>query len=400
METNNRRNFLKTSILGISGASLIPVSLNATNKTSVSLPELPTRVLGQTGIKTPLISLGATSASSPSFVKAAYDAGIKLFFSATYYGEGNNEKIVGEGLKGLPRESFFVGTAAPPDNIDHRTGAFTKEFNIETYLKKADESLKRFGLDYVDIFLFPYAAKRETVLDENVLKAMKELKKQGKAKYVGIASHSSVPEALKAAADSKVYDVAMPSYNYKSEDKDALNEALVYATKAGLGIIAMKTTAGAFRNKSGPTIDSNAPLKWVLQNENIASITSGMSNVDEMQKNLAMIQNLKMTEQETEALKMAMSNGQSSLYCMQCKACLPQCPENLDIPTIMRSYMYAYGYKNMEQAYYTLADSRILDNPCRNCDLCSVKCASGFDIKARICDISRLQSVPRDFLMA
>jgi uncharacterized protein len=402
MENNNRRNFLRKSIIGISGVSLLPATLKANFSGNPHFAEttLPTRVLGRTGIKTPLISLGAGNSSNAGFIKAAYDSGIKLFFSATYYGEGNNEKIVGEGLKGLPRESFVVGTACPPDDFDHKTGTFSKPFDAEAYIKKAEGSLSRFGLDYVDIFLFPFAGKKEVVQNESVIKALEALKKQGKVKFVGIATHSDVEEALIAAADAKVYDVAMPSYNYKVLDKKKMDNALAYAAKAGMGIVAMKTTAGAFRDKSGPQLNTDAALKWVLQNPNIASITSGMSNTDQLQKNLAMIADLKITDQELKDLNLANLNTESTLYCQQCKTCLPQCPQGVDIPTIMRSYMYAYGYKNMEQAYYTLNDSGLSGNPCENCESCSVNCISGFDIKNKIADISRLQNVPKEFLMA
>jgi predicted aldo/keto reductase-like oxidoreductase len=403
MENNNRRDFLKTSILGISGASLLPVAAHASNgPLSVfdKAAPLPTRVLGRTGIETPLISLGAGGTSSASFVKAAYDAGIKLFFSATYYGEGNNEKIVGEGLKGLPRETFVVGTAVPPEGFDHKTGNFSGEFDPEAYIRKAEGSLQRFGLDYVDFFLFPYAGKKAVVQHEGVIKALEALKKKGKTKFIGIATHSDVEEALISAADAKVYDVAMPAFNYKVQDKKKMEEALAYATKAGMGIVAMKTTAGAFRDKNGPGLNTDAALKWVLQNKNITCIVSGMSNTDQLQKNLTMLQNLKLSEQELKELNLVAMHEEPSLYCQQCKTCLPQCTKNLDIPTIMRSYMYAYGYRNMEQAYYTLANSQLKDNPCDDCEACNVKCASGFDVKAKICDISRLQNVPRDFLYA
>ena len=121
MENKQRRDFLKKSILGASGIALIPSALHSSaigKSRARDIPELPCRVLGKTGLKTPLISMGASGATNPKFVKAAYDAGIKVFFSATYYGEGNNEKLVGEGLKGLPRESFTIGTAVPPDGLD------------------------------------------------------------------------------------------------------------------------------------------------------------------------------------------------------------------------------------------------------------------------------------------
>jgi len=63
-----------------------------------------------------------------------------------------------------------VGTAVPPDGLDMRTGKFLTAFDPQAYIRKAEESLKRFGLDYVDFFLFPFVGKREMVLNEGVLK--------------------------------------------------------------------------------------------------------------------------------------------------------------------------------------------------------------------------------------
>lgn len=400
MDNNNRREFLKKSILGISGAALIPGTMKAYAKVDSSVPGLPVRLLGKTGIKTPLISMGTSGTTNPNFVKAAYDAGIKLFFSATYYGEGNNEILVGEGLKGLPRDSFVVGTAASPDGLDRRSGLLNEAFSVDAYMKKAEDSLKRFGLDHIDILLFPYAGKKETVLHEGILKTMEQLKKQGKVRFVGIASHSDTEEALNAAADSGIYDMAMISYNFKIQNLESLDAAITKAVKAGMGIVAMKATAGAFRNKSGPQLNSNAVLKWALQNEHIASIVSGMTSIEEMQKNLTMIQDLKMSEQELKDLALVAPGSETGLYCQQCKQCMPQCPHNLDIPTIMRSYMYAYGYKNTEQAWYTLADAQLSGRPCDNCETCSVSCAAGFNVKNKILDIARLRDVPLDFVRA
>lgn len=362
--------------------------------------DLPYRALGKTGIKTPLISMGTGSATASGFVRSAYEAGIKLFFSATYYGEGNNEKLVGEGLKGLPRDSFVVGTAVPPDGLDMRTGKFLTPFDPQAYIRKAEESLKRFGLDYVDFFLFPFAGKREMVLNEGVLKALEQLKKEGKTRFVGIASHSDTEEALQAATDSGIYELAMIGYNFKTADKESFNASIAKARQAGIGIVAMKTTAGAFRDKAGPPLNTDAALKWVLQNENVSSIVSGMSSLEELRKNLAMIQNLKMSEQELKDLELAGLIQETGLYCQQCKKCIPQCPHNLDIPTIMRSYMYAYGYKSPAQAWHTLAGVDISARPCEKCSACNIRCTEGFDIRKKILDISRLIDVPRDFIVA
>jgi uncharacterized protein len=396
---NNRRQFLKKSIIGLSGAALLPANISFSKGISATT-QLPFRTLGKTGIKTPLISMGTSDATASGFIRAAYEAGVKVFFSATYYGEGNNEKLVGEGLKGLPRDSFVVGTAVPPDGLDPRSGKFIKDFDPQAYIKKAEESLKRFGIDYVDFFLFPYAGKREMVMNPAVLKALEQLKKQGKTRFVGIASHSDTEEALQAAIDSGIYELAMIAYNFKTANKESLNTAIARATAAGIGIVAMKTTAGASRAKSGPPLNTDAALKWVLQNKNISSIVSGMSSLEELQKNLAMIQDLKMSDQELKDLNIASLDSEFGLYCHQCKKCIPQCPHKLDIPTIMRSYMYVYGYRNTAQAWHTLAGVDLHNSPCNGCTSCNIKCTAGFNIREKILDVARLKDVPGELIQA
>ena len=404
MEKNHRREFLKKSIIGISGAALIPGTISSglnLKPEKSQIPDLPGRVLGRTGIKASLISMGAGNSSSPGLILAAYHAGIKLFFSATYYGEGNNEKLVGEALKGFPRDSYFLGTAVAPDGYDERSGSFTSPLDVNGFIKKAETSLRHFGTDYVDFILIPYASKKEALLNESLLKALHELKKQGKTRFVGIATHSGSVEALKAVADSKFYDVAMPAYNYKLENIEAMNEAIAYAVNAGVGIVAMKTIAGVQRDKSrNNPLNTDAALKWVLQNKNISSVVSGMSSIDELQKNLTMIKNQELSDQELKDLTMTGIDKEPGLYCQQCRKCITQCPHNLEIPAIMRSYMYAYGYGNLQHAQHTLNSAKYSEIPCNQCESCNVKCTSGFDIKERVLDISRLKNVPGDFLVS
>lgn len=398
MKSKSRREFLKKSIIGFSGAAFISSDLKAgiMNEPAGNIPVLPMRILGKTGIKTPLISFGTSGVTSTGLVRAAYEEGVRLFFSANYYGEGNNEILVGEALKNYPRESYIIGTAAVPDGIDMRTGLLPAAFSADSFMKKAESSLKRFGIDHIDIVLLPYAGKKETVLHDAVLKTFEQLKKQGKARFTGIASHSDTEEALNAAAGSGVYDMAMIAYNYKVQNAAALNTVISKAVKAGMGIVAMKSTAGG-RNSSA--IATTAALKWVLQNEGISSIVSGMTSLEQLKNNLAMISNLKMTDQEKKELNIAALDLPDGLYCRQCKKCLPQCPNGIDIPSVMRSYMYAYGYSNMKHARYNLENTGIAAKACSDCGTCKVKCSSGFDVRKKITDISRLKDVPEDFLV-
>jgi len=79
MGTHKRREFLSKSLIGISGAALLPSNLKivpgSANDKSLS-SELPTRLLGKTDIKIPLISFGTSGALDTGFIRSAYETGI------------------------------------------------------------------------------------------------------------------------------------------------------------------------------------------------------------------------------------------------------------------------------------------------------------------------------------
>ena len=404
MKNDSRRDFLKKSLMGISGAALVPGMINKTSAGTGTLNpssgDLVYRPLGKTGLKVPVISMGVEGANSAGLIKAAYEGGIRMFFSATYYGEGNNEKLLGDAVKDIPRDTLIIGSAVIPKGVDHRGGTFTGDSTYEAQMKTAEDSLKRFGMNHLDFMLLPYAGKRESVFFEPLLRAMEDLKKQGKTRFVGIATHSYQAEAIRAAADTKIFDVVMPGYNFQDENLQETNDAIAYAVKAGVGIIGMKAQAGAYWDKERTQpINSDAAIKWVLQNENVTTVVSGMTNFNELAKNIALMTNeLKPTEQELKDLKLVYNDGPSELWCKQCRQCTSQCTKSLDIPTIMRSFMYAYGYRNLQKAKAGLVETGLSGISCTDCSVCNIKCTAGFDIRQKVTDIARLLEVPNDFL--
>jgi uncharacterized protein len=401
METNNRRDFLKKSILGVSSAALLPGALKAAALPSgmASAPGIPVRSLGKTGLTVPLLSMGTGDTSNPSLVKAALESGIKLLGTSTYYGNGNNETMLGQVTKSMPRDSFLIATSSMPKGTDHQNGIYTDSSAGITFKSDIEGSMKRLGVDYLDILFLPFAAKRESVFFEPLLRVMEDFKKSGKARFIGIATHSFVDEAIRAAADTKIYDVAMAAYNFRMSPAQPVQDAVAYGASAGLGIIAMKTMAGAYWDeKRTEPINSHAALKWILQNEHISTLMSGMTTFEELQGNLAMMQDLKLSEEELKDLRLASAGSSEGLYCFQCRSCDGQCTQNLDIPTLMRSFMYTYGYRNLEHAQDTLIHAGLPDNACENCGTCPVTCKAGFDVRGKIRNINRLKEVPREFL--
>jgi predicted aldo/keto reductase-like oxidoreductase len=392
-------------LLGVSGAGLAAHSLRAANpsesniNTDSDTAKVLYRTLGKTGIKLPVISMGTGDTDNPNLVRAGLDKGIKLYATSRYYGNGRNEEMMGKVLKDRERDSYIIATSVEPSGIDHKQGLFTAESDPVKFRKYMDESLKFLGLDHVDIFFLPFAAKRESVFYEPLLRVMEDVKKEGKARFIGIATHGFEHEAIRAAADTGIYDLVMTAYNFKHPKREAIDEALEYAVGKGLGTIAMKTMAGVYWDKERTRpIDTKAALKWVIRNENIHTTVPGFTTFDQLETNISIMADPALTDEEEKNLLPPDDQPVSQLYCRQCRACTDQCPKSVDIPTMMRSYMYAYAYRNLAHARQTLLQGSGGRLACLDCHDCLVKCESGLDIRQRLSDINRLAAVPEDFL--
>ena len=70
------------------------------------------RVLGKTGIKLPVINMGVMNTNNPNLVRVALDSGMVMLDTAQTYQRGQNEGMIGEVLKGRPREAFVLATKA------------------------------------------------------------------------------------------------------------------------------------------------------------------------------------------------------------------------------------------------------------------------------------------------
>jgi len=394
-----RRSFIKMGLGGIAGLSTAPALIggngNEVHAVSAQGRKMIYRTLGKTGFKLPIVSMGVMNADNPSLVAAALDAGIIMLDTAWGYQRGRNEEMIGKVIKGRPRDSFVLATKVPGDR-DRKTGYLLPDADPKNFTEKFDESLERLGLEYVDIFYLHNLKRGEDTQYEPIVKALLNEKKRGRAKYIGVTSHSGEPEVIKAAVEAGVYDVVLTAYNFRKDYVDELDEAIALAAKAGMGVVAMKTQAGVFwdKEKTDP-INMTAALKWALKNPNIHTAIPGFTTFDQMDLDLSVMGDLALTDQEVKDLRMEQKTG--GLYCQQCDTCLAQCPQQLPIPELMRGYMYAYGYKNYEKAHSVVASLGLSDNPCGECSACSVRCAKAFDVKDRVTNISRIKHIPADF---
>jgi uncharacterized protein len=392
-----RRDFMKTTLAGCGGLFLLASEVKGQETKIVDSKgkerKFFYRTLGNTGLKLPVINMGVMNSDNPNLIRAALDSGLVLLDTAHGYMGGRNEETIGSVIKGRPRDSFMIGSKVSLPK-DRSTGLYLDGATTEEFLKKLDISLKRLGVDHVEILYHHGVSNKESVAYEPVLKAMEKAKKEGKIRFAGISTHMNEPEVVHATVDSKFYDVILLAYNYQQKHYPEVRDAIARAAQAGIGVVGMKAILG--RRQSPAAQNAAAALKWVLQDSNVHTIVPGFTAFEELETDLAVLENPSLTEDEKKTLQREASL--KTLYCQGCGQCLKQCRDHLPVPALMRAYMYTYAYRNLALAQDLVLSLNLPSRACQDCSACSVKCSVGFDVSAKIKDVVRLKDVPTEFI--
>jgi predicted aldo/keto reductase-like oxidoreductase len=400
----SRREFLKQgAAAGVAGTAFL-----STDACTPSSEEGATassgdvfRTLGRTGIRLPVVSMG--TCYGITLVRAALDEGIVYLHTSSSYAERKHERLLGEATRDLPRDSFVIATSPELRYRYPKEGGRSLDLETSsdpaTIVESLEKSLQRLGLEYVDIYYLASVGSREVTLHEPYLRAYERLKEDGKTRFVGIATHSNEPEVIRAAAESSFWDVVLTAYNFRQSHREQIGAAIDDAATAGLGIVAMKTQAGVYWDSNRlRKINMKAALKWVLQNENVHTTIPAFANFEEMREDMSIMENLALTTQEKRDLHLGDELGLSGLYCQQCGSCLGQCPAGVDVPTLMRSRMYALGHQDVGKARQTLQCRNGTDMACKHCETCSVRCSLGLDVRSGALELARLLEVSDELL--
>ena len=327
-------------------------------------------------------------------VETALDEGIRYIHTSSSYQEKQHERMLGDVFKKRPRTSFAVGTS--PDlpysyrRFQGRSADLGTEVDPDLIGRSLEGSLRRLQVDYVDIYFLCSVGTRE-VRFEPYLEAFSRLKKEGKARAIGIGTHENEPDVIRTAIESGVWDVVLTAYNFRQTHREAVRAAIREAAEAGLGVIAMKTQAGVYRDRSRTElINQTAALKWVLQDEHVHTTIPAFSNYDELHEDMSVMEDLEFTPAEARDLEDIERSAHAGLFCQQCGHCLPQCPNEVEIPTLMRAHMYAAGHAQPGKAVATLRGISAGEIPCAACRRCTVQCALGLDIQPQAAAMRQL----------
>ena len=312
---------------------------------------------GKSGVQLPVLSLGLWHnfgsvddfSVATQMVLKAFDAGICHFDLANNYGPepGSAETNLGRILKenlASHRDELFISSKAGHDMWPGVYGGNSSRKNL---IASCDQSLKRTGLDYFDIF---YSHRYDGVTPiEETMQALIDLVRQGKALYVGISKY---PPELQQRCYDILKEAHVPcllsQYRCSMFDPKAKNNNFQIASDNGSGIICFSPLAqglltgkydngipaGSRASKSTGFLQESQvtperveavkklaliakerrqsmaqmALAWVLADERVTSCIIGTSSVAQLENNLETLQNLTFSAEEMEHINNIISN--------------------------------------------------------------------------------------------
>lgn len=402
-KTLNRRKFLGAAAGGIAGALAFGASSIGGEKIreDKKTGDLITRILGRTGYRVPVVSMGVMNADNPELVRRAYELGIRHFDTANVYQRGRNEEMVGRVLVEELKARDKVVIATKINIFPPQRSAPAEEIK-NMHRQRIEESLRRLKTDYVDILYSHDVSDPAWLKNQAVMDSLLEIKEQKKARFIGFSTHQNMNEVIKTAIELKIFDVVLTTLNYSLYDYPEYLETLQKAAAQGIGLVAMKTQcqqawyresvpAEMRRFYEGPIIHS-ALLKWVVRHEFIATAVPGFTTFDQLYTDMPVATNLEYTEEEKKFLEDRMVKLQMAAVCRACGQCQPTCPKGVNIPDLLRAHMYAANYGNFYQARETLngLEASKSIKACADCSRCSARCVRGVNIARRLDELKAL----------
>lgn len=206
------------------------------------------RVLGKTGLEVSSLGLGCMGMSefyggrddeeSIKTIHHALDLGVTLLDTADMYGVGRNEELVGRAIRGR-RDSVVLATKF--GNVRSADGAMLGVNGRPEYVKMAcDASLKRLGVDYIDLY-YQHRVDPGTPIEETV-GAMADLVQAGKVRYLGL-SEASVKTIARAQS---VHPITALQTEYSLWSRDVEDEILPFCRESGIGFVAYSPLGRGF----------------------------------------------------------------------------------------------------------------------------------------------------------
>ena len=327
-------------------------------------------------------------------IRHAIDSGVNYVDTAYYYHMGDSERLLGRALKDGYRQKMRLATKLPARSVE-------KPEDFDRFL---NEQLVRLDTDYIDFYLLHGLDKMgwHKVRDFGVLDWAERQMANGRFGRLGFSFHDEY-RVFKEIVDG--YDswvLAQVQYNYMDVNEQAGRRGVRYAASKGLAVVVMEPLRGGKLSKEPPEpvarVWASAPRKlrpvewafrWVWDQPEVSVALSGMSTMEQVVENLAIVDRcgVGIVTEEEKKLYARARQGYKSLTpvpCTNCRYCLP-CPNKVDIPRVFAIYNDATMYDDFKTGrfFYNgpfgIARDQRADQ-CQECGECLEKCPQKIEI--------------------
>lgn len=357
--------------------------------------------LGNTGLKVSRLGFGAMRLperdgqvdldASAELMRRAFDLGVNFVDSQFHYCGDQSEIAVGKAIAGRRDRVVMQTKACYYDKPKYAPG--------ESHRTRLEETLRRMGTDYLDIYLMhALNMERWEAFGEEWLDMARRAKEEGLIRHIGISSHDT-PENVITLLETGGFEAVLMQYNMLDQRYAPVFE---HAHAQGVGAMAMGPVAGG--RLAGPPVEwagsvasscnTNAELalRFVLGNPNIDCAFSGMGSMAMVEENCETAsRRAPLSQGEREQILNVVAEKQrlADLYCSGCNYCAP-CPENVAISFILGAMALHKVWGLTEaarQRYERLLNTPRLGAPasaCVECGECAPKCPQNIAIPERL----------------
>ena len=301
------------------------------------------RSLGKTGLNVSLASFGTGGPSQfgqhkgleqrqqTALVRRCLDLGVNLF--DTHEGYGESERILGEALRGVPRDSYHLVT-----KWSYHSGDGARD--EAAFAESMERSLDRLETDYVDVMMIHgiLASEYESVV-ERFVPVLERMRDQGKVRFRGFSTRyiadpaqEIVPYALRS--DPDLWDVVMLKYGILNQIM--AKDAMPLAVENGVGVLNMASVRiklpipalleeliVEWKDKgyvAPDSIPAQDPLGWLVNDDvdsvvsaaykfaadhpAISSVITGTSNPEHLESNIAALEEPRLHDGDSTRLRL------------------------------------------------------------------------------------------------
>lgn len=291
-----------------------------------------------------------TEEEAIAVVRRCLEMGITFIDTANAY--TTSEERIGHTLAGQPQKPIIATKSG------HR-----ERQGIERHLAL---SLERLRVDSIDLYQFHGVSDSRSldmVLDtDGPMAAVKESKKAGKIKHIGITSHSM--DTAKEAVKTDQFETIMFPFNFITYE--AADELLPLCREHDVGFIAMKPLAGGLLD------NVTIAFKYLFQFPDIVPIP-GIEKPHEIEEIVQLLAgSWEMTESEEREMEQ-LREELGTRFCRRCEYCQP-CPEEIRISTVMN--IRSFAKRMPPQRIFTGVFAGVMDTAanCTECGDCEEKC--------------------------